>query len=463
MKRLPTLLLLIPFALACTCSNLTPITTLLRDTDTPPATATRAVAATSTRPAPTARAATPTRNTNSTLTLNKIDPLPKECSESPFGLPAQNIIEVAYLPTGFCFNGEIDLFEKENKVYAALSLSDTAAFFLADVTDPSKPLALGAWQLNQFTYTADLKAFKQNGKNYLLLSHQNLRGAGDLCGLTIIDVTDPAKPNLIGLYNGKNTDNVSNWCEVHASQISTDAKGDGAFVYLASLARGDLRVIDIRDFKNVREINHYTFELGTNRNSFVHDTTIVGDRVYVAYWRAGLVILDRKQVEAGQAVTPLNPTSSIAPASFQVHQAYPTTDGNFVFVEDEVDYRPPFSQMRLYDIRDLKNPKEVLSLTLEKPLSSPHNMLIEGNLLYVGWYMDGVRVFKYDVSNPAQPKVEPYAFKSIRADKTTGVFGSDIYDGIWGVRLHDCTVKGEKLKCLYASDLTRGLVILAMK
>ena len=31
--------------------------------------------------------------------------------------------------------------------------------------------------------------------------------------------------------------------------------------------------------------------------------------------------------------------------------------------------------------------------------------------------------------------------------------GSDIFDGIWGVRLHECNVKGEKMTCVYASDL----------
>lgn len=379
------------------------------------------------------------------------------------GLSSQNIIEVAYMPSGFCFNGEIDLFEKGGKLYTVQSLSDEAEFFITDVTDPTKPFIVGAWQLSQFTYTADVKAFKQKGKNYIVLSQQLLRGAADLCGVVIVDVDNPVQPVLVGHYNGKNTDNVSNWCEVHTSQVSVDSKGEGAYLYLSSLARGDLRVLDIRDFNNVREVNHYTYSLGTNRSVFVHDTTIVGDRVYVGYWGAGLVILDKKQVEAGQAVTPLNPNGSIAPAGFQVHQGYPTSDGNFVFIEDEVNYKPPFSQLRLYDIRDIKNPKEVLSITLEKPFSSPHNLLVDGNLLYAGWYMDGVRVFKYDVSKPDQPKVEPAAFKAVRPEKGKGVFGSDIYDGIWGVRLHECNVKGEKMKCIYASDLTRGLIILAMK
>ena len=465
MKRLATTLSILPLILACTFSTLTPITSFTRDTDVPPSAPTRADAATK-NPQPTAKAATATRSPTSTpvpLSLRKIDPLPTECRESPLGLPIQNMIEVAYLPTGFCFNGEIDLFEKDGKLYVAQSLSDNAAFFIADVTDPTKPTVVGAWQWSQFTYTADLKAFKQKGRNYLVLSQQRARSVNDVCGVEIVDVTTPSSPTVVGYYKGSTTGNVSNWCDVHTSQVSVDAKGDGAYIYLSSTARGDLRVIDIRDFKNVREVNHYTYPLGASQNNFVHDTTIVEDRVYVAYWSAGLIILDKKQVEAGQTVTPLNPADSIKPSGFKVHQAYPTADGNFVFIEDEVDYKPPFSQLRLFDIRDMKNPKEVLSIALENPLSSPHNLLIDGDKLYVGWYMDGVRVFKYDVSKPDQPRVEPIAYKAARDKKGKGPTGSDIFDGVWGVRLRECSVKGEKMTCVYASDLTRGLFIVAMK
>ena len=67
------------------------------------------------------------------------------------------------------------------------------------------------------------------------------------------------------------------------------------------------------------------------------------------------------------------------------------------------------------------------------------------------------------MSNPDDPQVEPYAFKATRPEKTTGVFGSDIFDSIYGVRLHDCEIDGQPMTCIYASDLTRGLLILAME
>jgi hypothetical protein len=161
-------------------------------------------------------------------------------------------------------------------------------------------------------------------------------------------------------------------------------------------------------------------------------------------------------------VESLNPKASILPRGLQIHHAYPTEDDQFLFVEDEVNYDGERAQLWLFDIRDLSDPRQVSAISLEAPFSSPHNLLVVGDLLYVGWYSDGVRVFRYDVGNPDDPLVEPFAFKAVRPKKTTGVFGSDIYDGIYGVRLSPCELESGPTTCIYASDLTRGLLILAL-
>lgn len=81
------------------------------------------------------------------------------------------------------------------------------------------------------------------------------------------------------------------------------------------------------------------------------------------------MILDKHKLEAGG--TPeeiaLNPPDSINPADFAVHHSFPASDGDFLFVEDEINFEPGFSQLRLFDIRDLDRPREVLSLTLTIP------------------------------------------------------------------------------------------------
>ena len=430
-----------------------------------------------------ARTALPT-STPIPLLLQKIETERDNCSDMVRGLPADGLSEVAYLPSGYCFHGELDVFETGGHVYVAQAVMSSyprakEAFRIVDVTDAEHPTLVGAWKWNASTFSADVKAFRQGDRWFLALSRdpyltrdptltENTKET--LCssfgGIAIIEVTEPADPRLITLLNGENTGSKINWCNSHTAEVSRDADGNGAYLYVSAVDIFDLRVLDIRDLEHVTEVGHYTHPhagMQDENNWFiVHDTTIVGDRVYVAHWSAGLIILDRQELEAGKSVTPLNPLGSIDPEGLHIHHAYPTIDENFVFVEDELPSKPPESHLRLYDIRDLGSPKEVAAITLPDSWGAPHNLLVSGDLLFVGWYQDGVRVFKYNTSDPDNPSVEPYAFQAVRDQRTLNP-SSQIFDGIWGVRLHECEVAGQPRTCVFASDLTWGLLILAME
>ena len=412
------------------------------------------------------------------LQLQKIETLPDNCMDMEQDLPGDGLSEVAYLPSGFCFHGELDVFETGGHVYVAQVIMDRFpssqdAFRIVDVTDAEQPSIVGAWRWNFPTYSSDIKAFRQGDRWFLALSRDPALPpdtVATLCnlvgGIAIIDVTEPTNPSLIRVLNGKNIGSRENWCHSHTAEVSRDADGNGVYLYVSAVDIFDLRVLDIRDLEHVSEVGHYTHpDAGfyNERNLFlVHDTTIVDDRVYVAYWSAGLIILDRQALEAGERVTPLNPLDSIDPWGLQIHHAFPTTDGKFVFVEDEFASDQPESRLRLYDIRDLQSPKEVAAIALPDSWGAPHNLLVSGDRLFVGWYQDGVRVYKYDTSDPEHPSVEPYAFKAVRA-KLTRNPSSGEYDGIWGVRLHECEVTGRPMTCVFASDITYGLIILAIE
>jgi hypothetical protein len=410
------------------------------------------------------------------LLLSKIDPLPDDCMDMEQNLPGEKLSEVAYLPSGFCFHGELDVFETGGRVYVAQVVQDAyrqskAAFRIVDVTDVAQPVTVGAWEWSIPTYTADVKAFRQSDRWFLALSRDpsfavDARLCNLIGGVAIIEVTDPASPQLLTVLNGPSTGGSKYWCNSHTAEVSRDADDNGAYIYVSAVDVFDLRVLDIRDLENVVEAGRYTHpDAGfyNQRNIFlVHDTTIVDDRVYVAYWSAGLIILDRETLEAGKFAKPLNPLDSIDPWGLQAHHAFPTTDGQFVFVEDEFNSTVPESRLRLYDIRDLQSPKEVAAITVPDSLGAPHNLLVSGNRLFVGWYQDGVRVFEYDTSDPEQPSVEASAFKSVRSRRTSNI-GGDPYDGIWGVRLRECEVDGQPTICVFASDITYGLIILALE
>lgn len=469
--RLFTFALILFFLAACASAPAVQVTN-------PPATSVSSpVRPTQTSTPKPARTALPT-STLMPLALQKVEKIRDNCSKKDWDLPGERLAYVSYLPSGHCFHGELDLFETDGHVYVAqvvLSIFPTSAeaFRIVDVTDVEHPLLVGAWQWNVPSYSSDVKAFRQGDRWFLALSRDPAlpkSTVAPLCsligGIAIIEVTEPAEPRLISVVNGKNTGSKSDWCHSHTAEVSRDAEGNGAYLYVSAVDIFDLRVLDLRDLEHITEVGHYTHpDAGfyNERNIFfVHDTTIVGDRVYVAYWSAGLIILDRQALESGKTVKPLNPLDSIDPWGLQIHQAYPTIDGNFVFVEDEFPSSPPASRLRMYDIRDLQAPKEVAAITLSDSWGAPHNLLVSGNLLFVGWYQDGVRVYEYDTRDPEHPSVEPYAFQAVRSEYTTNPY-SRIFDGIWGVRLHECLVAGQPKTCVFASDITWGLIILALE
>jgi hypothetical protein len=393
-----------------------------------------------------------------------------ECEQtSPFERPSAGLIQVAFVPTEVCFNGEIGLIELGERLLVAQSGGYLAAFSLTDVTDPARPEFLGAWEWLENTYTGDVKPFRQGERWFLALSMEGfaVSAPGAPCGIAIVEVSDPALPRLVGNYHGRAVHSAAPWCHVHTTEIVTDENGDGTHLLASSDDTADLRVLDLRDLPQVRESGRYRLpDIQLNADGspaeFVHDSTIVGDRVYVSYWGGGLVILDTNVLIAGGEPAPLNAPHSIDPEAFEIHHAYPTTDGGFVFLEDEVNFEPEFSQLRLWDIRDLGAPREALALTLDDPLSPPHNLLVHADLLFVGWYNDGVQVFRYDVGDPAAPQVEPAYSQPVRPPPGPGEYGYDIFNGVYGVRLHDCPLDGRAATCIYASDMTLGLLILAL-
>jgi hypothetical protein len=431
----------------------------------PPATAEPAATATL-APAPTAAPTTaPRRPYEGSLALTPVAAPPDSCKQpSPLGLPSRGVMALAFIPTGFCLNGEIGLLEIADRLYVAQASLRGAAFTLIDATDPAAPQRIGAWGWRPAAVTYDLKPFRQGSRHYLALAMENYRRPFlDPCGIAFVEVTDPRAPVLLGRYDGLSVGSDDAWCNVHTVEIDVDANGDATFLLASTRDTFDLRALDIRDLRNIREVNTYHLHAHPHggypnfEGSYVHDTTIAGDRVYVSYWNAGVMILDKRRLLAGEPsdTLALNPPSSIAPPDFNVHHSFPTADGSFLFVEAEDRVA---GGLRLFDIRDPARPREALTIDLDTPRAAPHNLLVVGDLLLVGWYADGVQVFRYDVSDPEQPLVEQVAFQAVRAR-----VGENIYDGVWGVRARPCQVEGRERLCVYGSDMRLGVVIVALE
>lgn len=378
--------------------------------------------------------------------------------KSPLSLPSAGFIPLAFVSNANGARlGDLDVFEMGDRLYA-VQVRDPGGYVLTEVTDPGHPAYLGSWKVLPASSGEHVKAFRQDRRWYLVLPLEASDWENyDLCGLAIIEITDPLKPVLQGLHNGATADADANWCNVHAAEIITDEGGNAEYLLAAAVDTFDLRVLDIRQLDNIRETNVYHLHAHPHGNddSWAHFTTVVGDRVYVAHWRGGVMILDKAALLSGEASEEVQLTSpgSIAAPDFVVHDAYPSADGGFLFVNDAF---LSAGGLRLFDIRDLANPRPVLTVDFEELRSQRHTLVVQDDLLFVPWFQEGVRVFRYDVSQPNKPLIEQVAFQSVREAPL------DTYDGVARLRLHPCQVNEEMRTCVFASDMTMGLIILAL-
>jgi hypothetical protein len=233
-------------------------------------------------------------------------------------------------------------------------------------------------------------------------------------GIVILDTADPRHPKVLSEY----TETVSGG--VHSAFI------DGHFVYLTDDATGSLRVIDVEDPKRPREVGRWQVENPLARTitlpspegeqamssgRYLHDVYVKDGLAYLAYWRDGLVILDVG--DGCKGGTPQAPRL-VSQLRFDYHGLY--GDGwlagahavfrykDYVFVGDEVfpaqfdlqDRRriPVRGLVFVVDVAELERPRVVAEYNV--PEGGAHNIWIEDDVLYMGYYSGGGRIL--DVS-----------------------------------------------------------------
>ncbi len=380
------------------------------------------------------------------------------------------VIPIAAQDNLICTSSDIDSYlGQDGKTYVVQAGGQDAAWVHTDVSNPSSPVLIEVWQWvspeGANTYTPDVKAFSQGGRDYIALSLERLAQLA-FCGVVVMDVTDPLNPTLVEQIIG------ADWCDVHNVFVEKDGSGDGRYLYLTADFPNDLRVLDIGNLNNISEIGRYTHPEASN-NNYVHDVTVVdhggsiGRRVYVSYWDAGLMILNALDltpgvIESGSPNQPLNPDHSIDPPGFLVHHAYPSEDGSRVFIEDEITFVAGFEPVQMWTTGSTPAYVDGIELGGGGPADVPfvlpaHNVEVRSDLdldgdgtpddrLYVGWYKAGLQAFDFDGSGFTTRRI----YHQVQTEST-----DDAFDGAWGVRL--ATIGADTY--VFQSDRRRGLII----
>ena len=306
-----------------------------------------------------------------------------------------------------------------------------------DVTDPAAPVLTDSVQLD----ARRINDVKIHGSNRIgILTRE---GASDRQnGIVVLDLADPAHPTIISEYKRTVPGGVHNvWVE-------------GDLVYAVHNGTSDIHIIDISDPAAPAEVGRWGMPESDHKS--LHDVIVQDGYAYLSYWDDGAVTLD---VGAGtHGGTPTEP-------AFVSRYKYPVGNthtawraGRYLFVGDEIfpddwDADAPIEArgyIHVLDMTDMDNPVEVARY--EVPEAGAHNIWVEGDRLYVGYYQAGLRVV--DISGELRGDLyrqgrEIAILKTTDAESTVPNWGMT-----WGAQIH----KGH----IFTSDLNSGLWVVKL-
>ncbi|UCC81496.1 MAG: hypothetical protein JSW46_10785 [Gemmatimonadota bacterium] len=297
-----------------------------------------------------------------------------------------------------------------------------------DITAPSTP-ALVESVIVDAVVVNDVKV--RDDGTIAVITHE---GSSDgLNGVTLLGLSDPAKPNVITRFTSELQSGVHNvWIDGNYVYAAVDGFGNG------------LRIIDISDPSAPRVVGRYFAG-----SSFLHDVYVRAGLAFLSHWDAGLVILDvGNGISGGSPSNPIE-VSRIQTAGGQTHNAWYWPAAGYVFVGEE-DFQAP-GLVHVVDASDLENPTEVATFRVSG--ATPHNFWVdeEGAILYAAWYENGLRAL--DVSGELLGELDRQGreIANIKYGSGTGCVSST-ETCTWAPQLHEGLV--------YLSDMNTGLWVL---
>ncbi|HYO90552.1 MAG TPA: hypothetical protein VEQ40_02905, partial [Pyrinomonadaceae bacterium] len=330
-----------------------------------------------------------------------------------------------------------------------------------DISDPKNPkltdtLKVDAHNVNDVSLTADGKigVITREGAS----TRKN--------GIVFLDTSDLAHPKIVSEYTATVTGGV------HSAFIYDH------YVFLTDDATGSMRVIDFKDVRAPKEVARWqienqvatTLQMGGQEQvmgRYLHDIQVKDGLAYLAYWRDGLIILDvGNGIKGGSPEKP----QFVSNFRFNFHELYGNgwlagshavfRYKNYVFVGDEVfpelfdissrDRIPVRGIVHVIDVSNIEQPRKVAEYSV--PEAGAHNIWVEDDILYMGYYNGGARVL--DVSGELRGEL-------YRQGREIGKLWTGTTDGFrtnlpftWGAQPH----KG----MVYFIDINSGLWIVRL-
>lgn len=310
---------------------------------------------------------------------------------------------------------------------------------------------------------------------------EQARIGDDFRGLALYDVTNPAQPELLSIYDsGARTQGVHD--------LDVVARSDGRVLVAATVMQsflhtdgrqGDIRLIDISNPWHPIEVGDWDFrrdgppeevaqllddvgdeELHAHSVSFAEG----GSQLWVANWDAGAVLLDIDDLAAPAPLTRIQQAPS---DEGNIHSVLADAENEFVVLTSE-DFYPEeagshdsgWGRLAIVDsagrlLADFAagdgTPETGDEVALDG-FHTAHDAELHDGRLYVSYYSDGVRIV--DLSDPTSPVEIGYFIPPPTPDPQgywVAPDGTRSFPMVWGVHMAD--------DVLFVSDMNSGLWI----
>ncbi|HYO55949.1 hypothetical protein [Archangium sp.] len=249
-------------------------------------------------------------------------------------------------------------------------------------------------------------------------------------GVVVFDISNPASPQQL-----KSVPSGRGQIDVHTVFV----EGDRLYA-MSPGPRPRTFIFDIQQPTEPILLGEYA-EPGASTDpqvGYPHDALAFEGMLYINHWSGGYLLVDVSDPEDPKKVGAYT-------------YPYATSHANAVgrFGNRRIAFEGGENwgaHLRVLDVTDAAHPKRIGGYALEAN-ASIHNMVLEGERLYIAHYHHGVRVL--DVSVPENPKEVAY-YNTFR--ETDPGRGESFYEGAIGMR-----VPGDGY--VYVVDTSRGLLI----
>jgi choice-of-anchor B domain-containing protein len=311
----------------------------------------------------------------------------------------------------------------------------------------------------------------------LTVNNREIAVIGSTAGTHFFDVTDPANTSEVAFVAGGDTGGVIIHRDYHDFEgylYAVCDEGSSSTLQIIDISNLPNSISTVYDSNTLFTRAHnifidtataklyacasnsamdvYSLEIPTSPNliysyngvGHVHDAFVRNDSAYLNCGNDGLRILDFSFVnQFGDQPTLFGSLTSYPDAGYN-HSGWLSDNGNIYIMQDENHGY----NIKILDVSDLGNISVLSTFNSGVDQNSmAHNGIIKGNLAYIPYYHDGLRVF--DISNPISP-IQIWEYDTYSPNNHTS------YRGAWGV--YPYLPSGN----IIVSDMQTGLYIIEL-